>query len=75
MVAYGPLVGFSRSHPKVFMTTSTSPETRQRLIPAVPMVCALPIRLDDTVLSTALETLADPVRGLTAREGDYAGTR
>ncbi|OHV40216.1 MULTISPECIES: hypothetical protein [Pseudofrankia] len=48
------------------MTTSTLPKSRQQLILAVLMVCSLLIWLDNTVLSTTLETLADPVRGLTA---------
>ncbi|MFH8793593.1 MFS transporter [Streptomyces sp. NPDC017941] len=49
------------------MTTSpTLPKTRQQLILAVLMLCSLLIWLDNTVLSTALETLADPVRGLDA---------
>ncbi len=49
------------------MTTSpTLPKFRQQLILAVLMVCSLLIWLDNTVLSTTLETLADPVRGLDA---------
>ncbi|WP_221890977.1 MFS transporter [Microbispora sp. KK1-11] len=48
------------------MTTSTFPNARQQLILAVLMVCSLLIWLDNTVLSTTLETLADPVRGLNA---------
>lgn len=49
------------------MTTSpTLPKFRQRLILAVLMLCSLLIWLDNTVLSTTLETLADPVRGLDA---------
>ncbi|WP_433413711.1 hypothetical protein ACQP1V_31940 [Microtetraspora malaysiensis] len=48
------------------MTTSTLPKSRQQLILAVLMVCSLLIWLDNTVLSTTLETLADPVRGLNA---------
>ncbi|MER7516579.1 MFS transporter [Streptomyces sp. NPDC126499] len=47
----------------------TLPKFRQRLILAVLMVCSLLIWLDNTVLSTALETLADPVRGLGADPG------
>lgn len=47
------------------MTTSpTLPKSRQQLILAVLMLCSLLIWLDNTVLSTTLETLADPVRGL-----------
>ncbi|OLR89531.1 MFS transporter [Actinokineospora bangkokensis] len=42
------------------------PAMRQRLILAFLMVCSLLIWLDNTVLSTTLETLADPVRGLGA---------
>ncbi|MEV0736161.1 MFS transporter [Streptomyces sp. NPDC050549] len=57
------------------MTTSTTtsvttpltlPRSRQRMILPVLMLCSLLIWLDNTVLSTALETLADPVRGLDA---------
>ncbi|MBH1934154.1 MFS transporter [Streptomyces sp. AV19] len=49
------------------MTTSpTLPKSRQQLILAVLMLCSLLIWLDNTVLSTALETLADPDRGLDA---------
>ncbi|WP_431040508.1 MFS transporter [Streptomyces sp. P1-3] len=67
-IAYGPTAsGFYRSHPRVFMTTSpTLPKFRQQLILAVLMLCSLLIWLDNTVLSTTLETLADPVRGLDA---------
>nr|WP_284051440.1 MFS transporter [Kibdelosporangium philippinense] len=48
----------------------TLPKFRQQLILAVLMVCSLLIWLDNTVLSTALETLADPVRGLGANPGE-----
>lgn len=49
------------------MTTSSElPKSRQQLILAVLMTCSLLIWLDNTVLSTTLETLADPVRGLDA---------
>lgn len=48
------------------MTTSALTKFRQQLILAVLMVCSLLIWLDNTVLSTTLETLADPVRGLNA---------
>ncbi|MEU6990518.1 MFS transporter [Streptomyces sp. NPDC046465] len=47
-------------------TSPTLPKSRQQSILAVLMVCSLLIWLDNTVLSTALETLADPVRGLDA---------
>jgi len=47
-------------------TPPTLPKFRQRLILAVLMSCSLLIWLDNTVLSTTLETLADPVRGLDA---------
>lgn len=39
------------------------PKSRQQLILAVLMLCSLLIWLDNTVLSTALETLASPVLG------------
>ncbi len=48
---------------------STLPKFRQQLILSVLMVCSLLIWVDNTVLSTALETLADPVRGLGADPG------
>ncbi|GAA2998751.1 MFS transporter [Actinokineospora diospyrosa] len=48
----------------------TLPKFRQRLILAVLMLCSLLVWLDNTVLSTALETLADPVRGLGANPGE-----
>lgn len=49
------------------MTESPAlPKSRQQLILAVLMLCSLLIWLDNTVLSTTLETLADPVRGLDA---------
>lgn len=52
------------------MTTSpTLPKSRQQLILAVLMLCSLLIWLDNTVLSTTLETLADPVRGLDLKPG------
>ncbi|MBB5803085.1 EmrB/QacA subfamily drug resistance transporter [Saccharothrix ecbatanensis] len=51
-------------------TPPTLPKFRQQLILAVLMVCSLLIWLDNTVLSTALETLADPVRGLGADPGE-----
>ncbi|WP_433207914.1 MFS transporter [Nocardia sp. CA-107356] len=49
------------------MTTSpTLPKSRQRLILAVLLSSSLLIWLDNTILSTAFETLADPLRGLGA---------
>ncbi|MEV7373957.1 MFS transporter [Streptomyces sp. NPDC090301] len=45
------------------------PNSRQQLILAVLMLCSLLIWLENTVLSTTLETLADPVRGLGADPG------
>ncbi|MFE5941683.1 MFS transporter [Streptomyces sp. NPDC056480] len=47
----------------------TLPKSRQRLILSVLMLCSLLIWLENTVLSTTLETLADPVRGLGADPG------
>ncbi|WP_329791981.1 MFS transporter [Lentzea sp. DG1S-22] len=53
------------------MTTPTTlPKVKQRLILAVLMLCSVLIWLDNTILSTALETLADPVRGLGADPGE-----
>lgn len=46
------------------------PKFRQQLILSVLMLCSLLIWLENTVLSTALETLADPVRGLGANPGE-----
>ncbi|MFE2548147.1 MFS transporter [Streptomyces sp. NPDC059355] len=68
-VAYGPdpSPDLFRSNPRVLMAESpTLPKSRQQLILAVLMLCSLLIWLDNTVLSTTLETLADPVRGLDA---------
>ncbi|MFG3257083.1 MFS transporter [Streptomyces sp. NPDC048172] len=49
------------------MTTSPAlPRTRQRLILAVLLSSSLLIWLDNTILTTAFETLADPARGLGA---------
>lgn len=45
---------------------ATLPKTRQRFILAVLLLSSLLIWLDNTILATALETLADPVRGLGA---------
>ncbi|MBT2383392.1 MFS transporter [Streptomyces sp. ISL-11] len=47
-------------------TPPTLPKFRQQSILAVLMLCSLLIWLDNTVLSTTLDTLADPVRGLDA---------
>ncbi|MFI1914197.1 MFS transporter [Nocardia sp. NPDC020380] len=47
-------------------TPATLPKTRQRLILAVLVLSSLLIWMDNTILSTAFETLADPVRGLGA---------
>jgi MFS family permease len=50
---------------KVFMTTPpTLSKLRRQFILAVLMLCSLLIWLDNTVLNTTLETLADPVRRL-----------
>ncbi|WP_326770675.1 MFS transporter (plasmid) [Streptomyces sp. NBC_01591] len=49
------------------MTTSpTLPKSRQQLILAVLLLSSLLIWLDNTILTTAFETLSDPVRGLGA---------
>lgn len=47
-------------------TPATLPNVRQRLILAVLLLSSLLIWMDNTILSTALETLSDPVRGLDA---------
>ncbi|WP_069165395.1 MFS transporter [Nocardia altamirensis] len=47
-------------------TPPTLPKSRQQLILAVLLVSSLLIWLDNTILSTTFETLADPVRGLGA---------
>ncbi|WP_425348263.1 MFS transporter [Streptomyces palmae] len=47
-------------------TPPTLPKFKQQSILAVLMLCSLLIWLENTVLSTTLETLADPVRGLDA---------
>ncbi|MGV9817365.1 MFS transporter [Nocardia xishanensis] len=47
-------------------TPATLPNVRQRLILAVLLLSSLLIWMDNTILSTALETLSDPVRGLNA---------
>ncbi|MTL13589.1 MFS transporter [Nocardia seriolae] len=44
----------------------TLPKSRQRLILAVLLLSSLLIWIDNTILATALETLADPARGLGA---------
>lgn len=49
------------------MTTSlVVPKLKQRLILAVLLLSSLLIWLDNTILTTTFETLADPVRGLGA---------
>ncbi|WP_410596610.1 MFS transporter [Amycolatopsis sp. lyj-23] len=48
----------------------TLPKSKQQLILAVLMLCSVLIWLDNTVLSTTLETLADPVRGIAADPGE-----
>ncbi|MFJ9642885.1 MFS transporter [Streptomyces sp. NPDC101206] len=70
-LAYSPVVRvFAARHSKVVMTAPlTLPKSRQRLILAILMLCSLLIWLENTVLSTTLETLADPVRGLGANPG------
>ncbi|MBD0422971.1 MFS transporter [Streptomyces sp. TRM S81-3] len=45
------------------------PKSRQQLILSILMLCSLLIWIENTVLSTTLETLADPVRGLGADPG------
>ncbi|MFB7394953.1 MFS transporter [Streptomyces sp. NPDC056191] len=69
--AYGPVDQFPDDrYPKVFMTVAPAlPKSRQQLVLAVLMLCSLLIWLENTVLSTTLETLADPVRGLGADPG------
>ncbi|MFD7799100.1 MFS transporter [Streptomyces anulatus] len=47
----------------------TLPKSRQQLILVILMSCSVLIWLENTVLSTALETLADPLRGLGADPG------
>ncbi|MEU9707112.1 MFS transporter [Streptomyces sp. NPDC047967] len=47
----------------------TLSNSRQRLILSVLMLCSLLIWLENTVLSTTLETLADPAHGLGADPG------
>ncbi|QIS11194.1 MFS transporter [Nocardia arthritidis] len=47
-------------------TPPTLPKSRQRLILAVLLLASLLIWIDNTILGTAFETLADPVRGLGA---------
>lgn len=47
-------------------TPPTLPRSRQQLILAVLLLSSLLIWLDNTILTTAFETLADPVRGLGA---------
>lgn len=50
-------------------TPPTLSKSRQQLILSVLMLCSLLIWIENTVLSTTLETLADPVRGLGANPG------
>ncbi|MFI9291696.1 MFS transporter [Streptomyces gardneri] len=47
----------------------TLSKSRQQLILSVLMLCSVLIWLENTVLATALETLADPARGLGADPG------
>ncbi|MEV6769035.1 MFS transporter [Nocardia sp. NPDC051030] len=47
-------------------TPPTLPKSRQQLILAVLLLSSVLIWLDNTILSTTFETLADPVRGLGA---------
>ncbi|WP_411103006.1 MFS transporter [Streptomyces sp. cmx-4-9] len=55
-------------------TPPTVPKSRQHVILAVVMLCSLLMWLENTVLSTTLETLADPVRGLGADPGELQWT-
>ncbi|WP_307826816.1 MFS transporter [Streptomyces pactum] len=68
---YGPVFQDPAArYPKVFMNASpVLPKFRQQLILSVLMLCSVLIWLENTVLSTALETLADPDRGLGADPG------
>ena len=50
-------------------SSTTPPPSRQRLILGVLVFAQVLIWLDGTILSTAFETLADPVRGLGATPG------
>lgn len=50
--------------------SSTPPPGRQRLILGVLVFAQLLIWLDGTILTTAFETLSDPVRGLGATPGE-----
>jgi EmrB/QacA subfamily drug resistance transporter len=70
-LAYGPVVRILADQPceGVMPAPPTLPKSRQQLILAVLMFCSLLIWLDNTVLSTTLETLADPNRGLGAGPG------
>jgi EmrB/QacA subfamily drug resistance transporter len=71
VLAYIPLgQGPVHRYPKVFMTVPPRlPKSGQQLILAILMLCSLLIWIENTVLSTTLETLADPVRGLGADPG------
>ncbi|MFD7837534.1 MFS transporter [Streptomyces sp. NPDC059761] len=51
------------------MSSATPPKARQRLILGVLVFAQVLIWLDGTILSTAFETLTDPVRGLGATPG------
>ncbi|MFE9634690.1 MFS transporter [Streptomyces sp. NPDC006463] len=51
------------------MSSTTPPPARRRLILGVLVFAQLLIWLDGTILSTAFETLSDPVRGLGATPG------
>ncbi|MFB7608699.1 MFS transporter [Streptomyces gardneri] len=68
---YGPVVQVPADQdPKVSMTPPPRlPKSRQQLILSVLMLCSVLIWLENTVLTTALETLADPARGLGANPG------
>lgn len=52
---------------------STPPPGRQRLILGVLVFAQLLIWLDGTILTTAFETLSDPVRGLGATPASSNG--
>jgi EmrB/QacA subfamily drug resistance transporter len=52
------------------VNTSASPAVRRRLILSVLVLAQLLIWIDNTILGNALETLADPVRGLGASPGE-----
>ncbi|GGS24007.1 MFS transporter [Streptomyces nojiriensis] len=56
--------------PPMSPVVSTPPPARQRLILGVLVFAQLLIWLDGTILTTAFETLSDPVRGLGATPGE-----